>query len=80
MHFKPDIDQRVHRVNMPENLAIGMMVRAQREKCSDLQCPFDYYAFAFGESPFQVPPEISRALADCAGIGGYLIDSCMLNN
>ncbi len=71
MHFRSSIDNRVQQIKMPENLAVGMMVRAQREKCQDLQCPFDYYSFAFGESPFQVPRVLSRALADHATAGGY---------
>jgi aspartate aminotransferase len=71
MHFRTSIDNRVQQVKMPENLAVGMMVRAQREKCRDLQCPFDYYSFAFGESPFQVPGELRRALAESAAEGGY---------
>ncbi len=71
MHFRTSIDNRIQQVKMPENLAVGMMVRAQREKCQDLQCPFDYYSFAFGESPFQVPRELSQALADHSTTGGY---------
>lgn len=71
MHFKTSIDNRVEKIKMPENLAVGMMVRAQREKCQNMQCPFDYYSFAFGESPFQVPPELSRALAENSAVGGY---------
>lgn len=71
MHFRSSIDNRIQQVKMPENLAVGMMVRAQREKCQELQCPFNYYAFAFGESPFQVPLELSRALADNAIAGNY---------
>jgi aspartate aminotransferase len=71
MHYKAHIDKRVQQVKMPENLAIGMMVREQRKKCLDLQCPFDIYAFAFGESPFQVPKGLSHALAESSALGGY---------
>jgi len=53
MHYKARIDKRVQQVKMPENLAIGMMVREQRKKCLDLQCPFDIYAFAFENRPFR---------------------------
>ncbi|MDW7740520.1 MAG: aminotransferase class I/II-fold pyridoxal phosphate-dependent enzyme [Bacillota bacterium] len=71
MSLKESIDKRVQHVNMPENLAVGMMVRDQRNRCQDLQCPFDYFAFAFGESPFQVPKELSHALAENSAVGGY---------
>ena len=71
MFLRENIDKRVQHVKMPENLAVGMMVREQRSKCSDLECPFDYFAFAFGESPFQVPPLVSQALAENSAVGGY---------
>lgn len=37
MHFKASIDNRVEKIKMPENLSVGMMVRAQREKCQPAQ-------------------------------------------
>ena len=47
MHFEASIDKRVQHVKMPENLAVGMMVREQRNKCRDLECPFEKVVFIF---------------------------------
>lgn len=56
---------------MPENLAIGLMVARQREKCSTVGCDFDYFGFAFGQSPFHAPPPLVRALEEAANRSGY---------
>jgi len=56
---------------MPENLAIGLMIARQREKCSSIGCDFDYYGFAFGQSPFHVLPLLSGALKEAAENSGY---------
>jgi aspartate aminotransferase len=58
-------------LHMPENLAIAAMVNKQRKSCEDQSCPFDYYALAFGQSPFPVPKSLQRALADNVSFGGY---------
>ena len=62
----------VENLHMPENLAIGMMVAEQHEKCRQLDCDFDYYGFAFGQSPFHVPPLLRRMLQENADYGGYV--------
>ena len=59
------------KLHMPENLAIGMMVAEQHKKCQKLNCAFDYYGFAFGQSPFPVPSLLRRKLKENADFGGY---------
>lgn len=71
MHFGVSIDIRIQHINMPENLAVGMMVREQRNKWRNLERSFDCLAFAFGEPPFQVPSEASKALTENSAAGGY---------
>ena len=65
------IEQHVETIKMPENLRIGLMVSEHRKKCSSIACSFDYYGFAFGQSPFHVPPPIAKALADNVDKGHY---------
>jgi len=57
------IDPHVDAIEMPENLRVGLMVAEARKKCAGSPCPFDYAAFAFGQSPFHVPPPLARVLA-----------------
>ena len=63
----PHIDNIV----MPENLRVGLIVAEQRKKCKTVGCAFDYYSFAFGQSPFHVPPPLVKALAANAHQGHY---------
>ena len=63
----PHVDDIV----MPENLRIGLIVAEQRKKCKTVGCAFDYYSFAFGQSPFHVPPPLVKALAANAHQGHY---------
>lgn len=65
------LEDNIDQIDMPENLAIGLMVARQREKCSTLGCSFDYYGFAFGQSPFPAPPSLSEALGKTAVKNGY---------
>ncbi len=65
------LEENIDRIEMPENLAIGLMVARQREKCLTVGCKFDYYGFAFGQSPFPPPEPLARALAEAAGNSGY---------
>ena len=62
----------IEKLHMPENLAIGMMVAEQHEKCRKINCDFDYYGFAFGQSPFPVPPLLRRMLQENVDYGGYV--------
>ncbi len=68
---KIEIEQHVQAIKMPDNLAIALMVAKHRKNCNDEGCPFDYYAFAFGQSPFHVPPPLVKALGKSAEKGHY---------
>lgn len=59
------IEPHVDSITMPENLRVGLMISEHRKKCSAIACSFDYYGFAFGQSPFQVPLPIQKALVSC---------------
>lgn len=64
-------EANIERIEMPENLAIGLMVAKQHEKCSTVGCDFDYFGFAFGQSPFDPPEVLVKALEGAAGKSGY---------
>ncbi|MGM0651852.1 MAG: pyridoxal phosphate-dependent aminotransferase [Bacillota bacterium] len=64
-------EANIERIEMPENLAIGLMVAKQHEKCSTVGCDFDYFGFAFGQSPFSPPDVLVTALEKAAGKSGY---------
>jgi len=64
-------EENIEQIEMPENLAIGLMVARQHEKCSTVGCDFDYFGFAFGQSPFHAPEPLVRALQEAAGESGY---------
>lgn len=66
------LNPSLQKLHMPENLTIGMMVAEQHEKCGKVSCDFDYYGFAFGQSPFPVPPLLSRKLGENVDAGGYV--------
>lgn len=69
--FSIKINPHVDTIVMPENLRVGLLVNEYREKCKKGGCPFDYAGFAFGQSPFHVPPHLAKALAEQAGKGSY---------
>ena len=49
------IEPRIAEITMPENLRVGRIVSDHRQECQLIECEFDYYWFAFGQSPFPVP-------------------------
>ncbi len=65
------LEDNIDRIAMPENLAIGLMVAKQHQKCSSIGCDFDYFGFAFGQSPFPALPPLARALEAAAENSGY---------
>ncbi len=65
------IDPKVDSIFMPEYLRVGLMGSEYRKKCKTAGCSFDYAGFAFGQSPFHVPPPLERALGEQAGKGHY---------
>ncbi len=65
------LEENIDRIAMPENLTTGLMVARQRQKCADFACDFDYYGFAFGQSPFPVPAPLARALKNASGNSAY---------
>ncbi len=64
-------EENIERIEMPENLAVGPMVARQHEKCGSVGCDFDYFDFAFGQSPFDAPISLVRALEATADSSGY---------
>ncbi|MBT5022941.1 pyridoxal phosphate-dependent aminotransferase [Candidatus Woesearchaeota archaeon] len=65
------INKHVNSIAMPDNLKIGLMIAEHRIKCSVKGCNFDYFNFAFGQSPFHVPPPIVKSLSKNADKGHY---------
>ena len=59
-------------IEMPENLAIGLMISDHRRRCRDHGCDFDYAAYALGQSPFPVPPTVAAALQQATEHGEYV--------
>ncbi len=57
-----DIQSTLNNLHMPENLAIGLMVAEQKIKCQQIGCDFEYFGFAFGESPFPVMTRLEQEL------------------
>ncbi len=66
------MEDNIGRIDMPENLSIGLMVAKQRKKCRSLDCRCNYYGFAFGQSPFPAPPSLVNELKLAAGKTGYV--------
>ncbi|WP_165394793.1 pyridoxal phosphate-dependent aminotransferase [Methanofollis fontis] len=64
-------DPHMGAITMPENLRVGLMINRQREACSRIGCDARFYNFAFGQSPFPVPPPMVRALTSGAVRGEY---------
>ncbi len=72
MSVNISISPNVESIVMPENLRVGLMVAEQRKKCQGKGCTLDEYAgFAFGQSPFHVPPSLVSALGKHANKGHY---------
>jgi aspartate aminotransferase len=65
------IDPHIAEITMPENLRVGHIVSEHRKECQMRECDFDYYGFAFGQSPFPVPKPLVRALEQHAAKGHY---------
>ncbi|QYZ78325.1 pyridoxal phosphate-dependent aminotransferase [Methanofollis formosanus] len=64
-------DPRIDAVAVPENLRVGLMVAEQRKRCSAMGCQARFFNFAFGQSPFPVPPELVTSLKREAALGHY---------
>ncbi len=71
MKIEIKFEANIERIEMPENLAIGLMVARQHEMCSTVGCDFDYFGFAFGQSPFPPPDVLVKALEKAAGKSAY---------
>jgi len=71
MESKIRIEPYVEKITMPENVRIGNLISEHRRKCTKNSCAFDYYGFAFGQSPFPVPSIVQRALCEHANKGTY---------
>lgn len=65
------VEAHVDAITMPDNLRIGLMVSEHRKKCQSAGCSFDYIGLAFGQSPFHVPPPLSRGLKENSDKGHY---------
>lgn len=69
--MKLETNPNIAEIQMPENLALAMKVMQFRRRCMEIGCTFDYAHFAFGGSPFGVPPLVQRALAEHTDAGEY---------
>ncbi len=49
------VEKKIDRIVMPDNLKVGLMVAEQRKKCASNGCSEEYYGLGFGQSPFHVP-------------------------
>lgn len=65
------VESQVDKVVMPDNLKVGLMVTEQRKKCASGGCAEEFYGLGFGQSPFHVPPVLSKALCESANKGHY---------
>ncbi len=64
-------ERKIESVEMPENLAVSMMVMKQRMECEMRGCDFNIVHYAFGGSPFPVPDAVQRRLAESTELGEY---------
>ena len=65
------VEPYIDKINLPENLKIGLMVKNQRLLCKSVGCDFDYHGLAFGQSPFHLPIPLQNALCQNADKGHY---------
>ena len=65
------VDQQVEDIEMPENLKLNTFLQEFHTPCPHPECSFGYYGFAFGQSPFPVPPLVQVALIENANKGTY---------
>ncbi len=65
------VDQQVEDIEMPENLKLNTFLQEFYTPCPHPECSFGYYGFAFGQSPFPVPPLVQVALIENANKGTY---------
>ncbi len=65
------VENQVDKIVMPDNLKVGLMVTEQRKKCASGDCTEEFYGLGFGQSPFHVLPELSKALSESADKGHY---------
>ncbi|MBA4718480.1 MAG: pyridoxal phosphate-dependent aminotransferase [Nitrosopumilus sp.] len=65
------VDQQVEDIEMPENLKLNTFLQEFHTTCPHPECSFGYYGFAFGQSPFPVPPLVQVALIENANKGAY---------
>ncbi len=64
-------EKKIESVEMPENLAVSMMVMKQRMECEMRGCDFNIVHYAFGGSPFPVPDAVQKRLAESTALGEY---------
>ena len=57
-----DIDVRVDRIQLPENLLFSRLVSGQKEICDLAGCRKPFYSFGKVESPFPIPEAIKTTL------------------
>jgi len=64
-------ESQIASIEMPENLAVSMMVAMQRMKCAQNGCNDPIVHYAFGGSPFPVPGAIRERLKVSSELGEY---------
>ncbi len=65
------VDQQVEDIEMPENLKLNTFLQEFHSDCTNSECNFGFYGFAFGQSPFPVPKLIQNALIKNVDKGEY---------
>lgn len=65
------IDQQVEDIELPENLKLNTFLQEFHTQCPSSECSFGFYGFAFGQSPFHIPPIMQNALAKNSHQGKY---------
>lgn len=73
-----DIDVRVDRIQIPENLRFNQLLSRQQEICSQAGCEGEFFSFGRAESPFPIPEEIQTTL-QVKGDGCSLADPAGLD-
>ena len=65
-------EPRLDTIEMPENLAVAMMVMQARQRhAAQGGGALDFVHYAFGGSPFPVPAAVQEALSEASGQGEY---------
>lgn len=65
------VDQQVEDIELPENLKLNTFLQEFHSNCLHSECSFEFYGFAFVQSPFPVPKIVQNVLMKNASRGKY---------